>query len=114
MNHWVTKGSQPDCQIQGGPIPIIKDFDEGIAPSNTVQHKKVLSDIRVLKLKRRVLIHEQRSAGDWKQRQRPKAAAAEDRAVTGTDESQHRLDYTASPGLFQSYVENVQHIKTLR
>jgi len=39
-----------------------------------------------------VSIHEQSSAGDWKQHQRPKAQAAGDRAVTGTDEPELRLD----------------------
>lgn len=42
-----------------------------------------------------VSIHQENAAGDWKQHQRPEAPAAEDRAVTETDEPEHSLDHTA-------------------
>lgn len=47
--------------------------------------------------------HEQSSAGDWKQHQRPRAPAAEDRAITETDEPVHRLDYQPLEEVLRSY-----------
>lgn len=46
--------SQPHCQAQGRPIVIIKDSDKGIEPSKYCSTCKLLSGIRVLKLKRHV------------------------------------------------------------